>query len=161
VTRRLARVTIAAAVALLMTAAAAGATYHVVQRASLIDVEDALMCTTCHEPLIAVQSPEALEEKAIVKRLIAQGDTKQQILKAMVAQYGPAVLALPPASGFDLTIYVLPPAIVVAGALFLIFALPKWRARARAQADDSGGGDHKPLSTSDTLRINEELERLI
>ncbi len=143
------------------TAATAATRKHITIRASLIDVENALMCTSCHEPLRAVQSPEALQEKGVVQTLIAQGDTKQQILNAMVAQYGEDVLAKPPASGFDLLVYVVPPAIVVAGALFLIFALPRWRARAKAHESDADAASHRPLSQSDALRLNEELERLI
>ena len=66
------------------------------------------MCIVCKTPLAVSQSPEAERERTFISGLIAKGETKAQILKAMVVQYGPAVLALPPAHGFNLTIYVLP-----------------------------------------------------
>jgi cytochrome c-type biogenesis protein CcmH/NrfF len=64
--------------------------------------------------------------------LIARGETQKQILRDMVAQYGQAVLALPKASGFNLLIYILPPAGVALAAAALALTLPKWRRRARA-----------------------------
>ena len=44
-----------------------------------------------------------------IRGLISQGLTKKQIERQLVAQYGPAVLGKPPAHGFNLTVYVLPP----------------------------------------------------
>ena len=60
------------------------------------------MCVACHEPLAVSQSPEAFSERSFIRVLIAQGLTKAQIEKQMVANYGAAVLAKPPASGFNL-----------------------------------------------------------
>jgi len=130
-------------------------------RASLLDVESALMCTSCHEPLEAVSSPQALSEKAYIAKLIARGDTKHQILDEMVVQYGVEVLAKPPASGFNLTIYILPPLILAAGVAFLLLTLPKWRRRARAAAAARYPGGAPSLSATDADRINEDLARLI
>ena len=39
------------------------------------------MCTACHEPLAVAQSLEADSERAYIRGLIAQGQTKSQILK--------------------------------------------------------------------------------
>ena len=54
------------------------------------------MCVVCKTPLAVSQSPQADGERTFISGLIAKGETKAQIVKAMVAQYGPAVLALPP-----------------------------------------------------------------
>jgi cytochrome c-type biogenesis protein CcmH len=130
-------------------------------RASLLDVESQVMCTSCHEPLEAVSSPQALSEKAYIKSLIAQGDTEQQILNDLVTQYGVAVLAKPPASGFDLTIYILPPLALAAGVAFLLFTLPRWRERSRVAAAAAPRRPAAALSDADTKRINDDLSRLI
>jgi cytochrome c-type biogenesis protein CcmH/NrfF len=103
-------------------------------RVSLTAIEDQLMCTSCHEPLALSQSPQGISERAYIRVLIARGESRQQILRDMVAQYGQAVLALPKASGFNLLIYILPPAAVALAAAALAFTLPKWRRRARAAA---------------------------
>ena len=94
------------------------------------------MCIECHEALNVARSPESYSERAYLRSLIAQGLTAGQIKTQMVSAYGQAVLATPPASGFNLTIYILPPAIVLLGAAGLLFALPRWRRRSRAAAAD-------------------------
>jgi len=145
---------LAAALALLPAAAATAA--PTVQRTTLLDVEDGLMCVACHVPLALANSPEAQAERQYVEQLIAKGYTKQQILKAMVAQYGTAVLAKPPARGVSLLIYVLPPAAVAAGALLVALALPRWRRRAR-QDLALPMASAAPLSAEDARRLEQDL----
>ena len=101
-------------------------------QASLTDIENDVMCTSCRESLAVAQSPQADSERSYIRGLIAQGLTKQQIEQNLVAQYGEAVLGKPPASGINLTVYILPPAILVAGIVILAVSLPRWRRRTRA-----------------------------
>jgi cytochrome c-type biogenesis protein CcmH len=77
-------------------AAATNAVAAVTPRASLTDIESDVMCVVCKTPLAVSQSPEADAERAFITKLINKGETKAQILKAMVSQYGPPVLAPPP-----------------------------------------------------------------
>ena len=90
------------------------------------------MCPSCREPLAVAQSPQAYAERNFIRGLIAQGLTKAQIERQLVAQYGPSVLGKPPAHGFNLTVYVLPPALVLLGLGILAITLPRWRRRTRA-----------------------------
>ena len=122
---------ILAALSLLVAATPAAA---VTARASLTDIESNVMCVACHEPLAVSQSPEAISERAFISMLIAQGMTKPQIMNALVAQYGPQVLAKPPAHGFNLTVYILPPAILLLGGVAIALVLPRWRRRTRERA---------------------------
>jgi len=138
-------------------AASATPASAVTPKTSLTTVEDQVMCTSCHEPLALAQSPQALSERAYIRMLIARGDTEQQILKELVAQYGQDVLALPPRRGFNLVIYILPPFALLAAVLGLAWSLPKWRRRAR-EADSSGissGG--RALDPADARRLDEDL----
>ena len=124
-------------------------------RASLTDIENDVMCVACREPLAVAQSPQAYAERNYIRSLIAQGQTKRQIEQALVAQYGPAVLAKPPAHGFNLTVYVLPPALLLLGAAILAFVLPRWRRRTRATP---AGTPSKPrLTPADARRLEEDL----
>lgn len=125
-------------------------------RASLPDIENDVMCVVCNEPLAVSQSPQADRERAFINALIAKGYSKHQIEQALVRQYGPSVLALPPAHGFNLTVYVLPPAILVLGAGALAFALPRWRRRTRA-ADERV--PVPALDPGDADRLDEDLAR--
>ncbi len=112
------------------------------------------MCVVCHEPLAVAQAPEAEAERREISRLIALGDTKAQIERAMVTQYGTSVLAKPPAQGFDISVYVIPPAAVLVGLAVVGFALRRWR---RARRDAAGPSTAAPLSTGDARRLDEEL----
>jgi len=135
------------------TAAAAG--YD-----NLMSVESQFICTTCHEPLELVSSPQALSEKAYLESLLRRHLSMTQVQNAMVGQYGVAVLAKPPAHGFNLTIYILPPAILLGGLGLLAFTLPKWRRRSREAAlTPMEGAD--PLTAVESERLDAELERFI
>jgi cytochrome c-type biogenesis protein CcmH len=125
-------------------------------RASLTDIESDVMCTSCREPLEVAQSPQADSERAYIRTLIAQGETKQQILNNLVAQYGPSVLGKPPANGFNLTVYIIPPAIVILGAAILFVTLPRWRRRSKATEP---APDVKPLDPAEARRLDDELAR--
>jgi cytochrome c-type biogenesis protein CcmH len=154
--RRLARLqALAVAATIGLAANALAAT----PRASLTDIENDVMCVSCREPLALAQSPQAIAERGFISSLIAQGQTKAQIERALVAQYGPAVLGKPPAHGFNLTVYVLPPAVLVAGLVTLAIALPRWRRRSRSAAQDRGTQSAPALSASDDRRLEEDLAR--
>jgi cytochrome c-type biogenesis protein CcmH len=147
-----------ALVASLFAAAPAGASVAVTPRASLTDIESDVMCTACREPLEVAQSPQADSERAYIRALIAQGETKSQILQNLVSQYGTAVLGKPPASGFNLTVYLIPVAILVAGAAILAFTLPRWRRRTRAAARESTATG-PALDPADAQRLEQELSQ--
>ena len=127
---------------------------------SFYSVSGQFMCTECHEPLNQVNSPEALSEKSYLRGLIGRGLTLSQIKTAMVAQYGPQVLARPPASGFNLTIYILPPAVFLGGLALLAYTLPKWRARSRRAAATPIAGA-APLEPDEAKRLDDELTNFI
>ncbi|HET6865625.1 MAG TPA: cytochrome c-type biogenesis protein [Solirubrobacteraceae bacterium] len=127
-------------------------------QASLTDIENDVMCTLCHESLAVAQSPQADSERNYIRGLIAKGETKQQILRDMVAQYGPGVLGKPPASGFNLTVYILPPAILAVGIAILAFTLPRWRRRTRAAKSRSP--DKTPaFDPAEAARLDHELSQ--
>jgi cytochrome c-type biogenesis protein CcmH/NrfF len=125
---------------------------------TLPDVEDEVMCPTCRTPLNVAESPQADEERAFIRSLIAQGKSKSQIKEALAAEYGRAALAVPKAQGFDLTATVVPIGVGVGAVALAIILLPRWRRRARnAAATPAAAGP--ALSASDSARLDEELRR--
>jgi cytochrome c-type biogenesis protein CcmH/NrfF len=66
------------------------------------------------------------------------------------------VLGKPPAHGFNLTVYILPPALVLVGLATLAFALPRWRRRTRAASAASPPSQPAP-SAADARRLEEDL----
>ena len=136
-----------------------GGALAVTIRASLTDIEADVMCVVCHEPLAVAQSPQADAERAYILMLIHRGETKAQIERQLVAQYGPSVLGKPPAHGFSLLLYVLPPVLVAIGLAILAFTLPRWRRRAATRADAAAATPTVALSTGEAQRLEDELSR--
>ena len=101
------------------------------RRASLTDIEAEVMCPICGTLLELSESPQAQRERAFIERLIAAGKTKAQIKDALVAQYGPRVLALPRASGFDLSAYLIPAIAFLVAAAALAVGVARWRRNAK------------------------------
>jgi cytochrome c-type biogenesis protein CcmH len=123
-------------------------------RPSAAELETELVCPVCHETLDESDSPVANQMKTEIRRRIAQGWTKQQILDEMVANYGPGVLSTPAKHGFDLLAWVLP----IGGALVGVAAL----AGAARYWSSNRGGPPSPGSGLDPemeQRIDEELAR--
>jgi cytochrome c-type biogenesis protein CcmH len=149
------------ALAMLATAVAIGgasptATLATTPRASLPAIERRVMCVTCKIPLLVAESPQAERERAYIRGLIGAGRTEAQIERALVSQYGPAVLGLPSAHGFDLTAYLVPLAAVLALAATLALLLPRWRRRTRTQASPGAAPE---LTAAERARLDADLAR--
>jgi cytochrome c-type biogenesis protein CcmH len=141
----------------LLAAGACTAAASAAPRASLPTIERQVMCVTCKIPLNVAQSPQADRERAFIQSLIDRGDDEASIKHALVGQYGPTVLALPSDSGFDAAAYLVPLAAVLVLVGALIVLLPRWRRRARAQAERVAPAT--ALSTADAQRLDADLER--
>jgi cytochrome c-type biogenesis protein CcmH/NrfF len=142
--------------ALSTTAAPAGA-FAAVPRTSLPVIERQVMCVTCKIPLNVALSPQADRERAFIQGLIDQGDTEGQIKRALLSQYGPTVLGLPGAHGFDLAAYLVPLAVVLALLTTLALLVPRWRRHARAQAAPEA--PPATLDAGDAARLDADLAR--
>ena len=60
---------------------------------SLPDIEDEVMCPICGTTLELSDSPQAERERELIRGLIAEGRSKDEIKDALVAEFGSAVLA--------------------------------------------------------------------
>jgi cytochrome c-type biogenesis protein CcmH len=146
------------AIALLLAILAAGAgqaaaAAAVTPRTSLPAIERQVMCVTCKIPLNVAESPQADRERAFIQGLIDQGKGEAQIKRALVGQYGPAVLALPSGHGFDLAAYLVPVAALLA-LLVGLALLPRWRRRVPAAPEQEPAA---PLSGADAARLDADL----
>lgn len=134
--------------------ASAGAT---MPATNLPAIERQVMCVTCKIPLNVAESPQADRERALIRRLIAEGKSETQVKNALVGQYGAAVLGLPPSKGFELTAYLVPVAVVLALLILLALLLPSWRRRSRAGPPFTPGATK--LSERDAARLDADLKR--
>jgi cytochrome c-type biogenesis protein CcmH len=155
--RRQALGALAVVLALGALAAAAGAAPRQAPRTTLPVIERQVMCVTCKIPLNVAQSPQADRERAFIQSLIDEGQDEAQIKRALVGQYGPTVLGLPSAHGFDLTAYLVPLAAVLGVLAVLVLLLPRWRRRARAREDGEPGAG--TLDAASAARLESDLAR--
>ena len=146
--RRLALITLAALTLAAPAAAAPSADFN--------DVEAALMCDTCNVPLAIAESPRADQERAQIRRLIAQGKTKKEILDAFVAEYGPNVLAEPKGGSGAVAVWLVPLIVLIVAAVAVALLLPRWRRR-RAADGERKSEDAEPLSKDDAERLERDL----
>ncbi|MEI6625652.1 MAG: cytochrome c-type biogenesis protein CcmH [Thermoleophilia bacterium] len=96
---------------------------------SMSDIESELMCPTCQSRLDLSHSPAADRIRAFVEKKRMEGWTKQQVEDALVADFGPSVLAAPPASGIGLVAWVAPIALVAGGLVVAVALVFVWRRR--------------------------------
>jgi cytochrome c-type biogenesis protein CcmH len=132
--------------------APAAAAQQQAPRASLPDIEDEVMCPICGTLLELSFSPQAERERDFIRRLIARGETKDQIKSALVDQYGEDVLATPSDSGFDLTAWVVPGVglVVLASVLGVAYLRRRRRPSAREAAE-------APLSPEEEARLDRDM----
>jgi cytochrome c-type biogenesis protein CcmH/NrfF len=124
-------------------------------RTSLAAVEADVMCPVCGTPLgLATEAPQANRQRALIQRLVDRCRSKEEIEEVLVAQYGPGVLALPEAEGFNLSAYVVPALILLLAAGGVALAARRWR----------GGGGGPPAAgvagdAAAGKRLDADLER--
>jgi cytochrome c-type biogenesis protein CcmH/NrfF len=126
-------------------------------RTTYAEVERELMCVSCNVALNIAESPQATRQKELVRTLVAEGRTKDEIVAVMVAEYGDNVLAEPKAEGFSLAAWAVPLGAGAAGLALAAMLLPRWR-RTRAGprlAVPSGPS----LSPGDAARLEDDLRR--
>jgi len=136
--------------ALAAPSAAAGAA----NACSPADLEARIMCPTCEGQTVDQSpSPAAARIRAFIRRQSAAGQTCSRIEDRLVAQFGEAVRAAPPASGFGLLAWLLP--LVGVGVGALVVGLLAWRWSRRREPANAPG---EP-GLNGRARLDPELER--
>ncbi len=127
----------------------------------VISIERRLRCTcgctldiyTCRTTDFSCTFSPALHREVIA--MVESGQTPEDIVAALVAREGPAMLMAPPARGFNLAGYLVPGLVMASGAL----GLAAWLSRRRLTVVTDAAGiapTAPPLPTPDA----EQMERL-
>lgn len=98
------------------------------------DVVSEFMCPcpdACGKALEVCECGDAAGYVKEIRDMQADGLPLQSIRDRFVEKYGPTVLASPPAKGFGMVAYVMPPFAVLAGVLVVTFLILKWARRKR------------------------------
>ena len=83
-----------------------------------------------------------------IDKHIAAGMNDDQVLKAMIQEYGPLAYVEPPKSGFGLVAWLMPILYLLGGTALVIFVMKRWRKRPVAVAASPG---------ADGIRVSPEL----
>jgi len=122
-------------------------------------IEAEVMCPICGTLLELAESPQAKREKVFVAKLVAEGKSKSEVKDALVAQYGPSVLALPKASGFDLSAYLVPILALAIAVPALLFSVMRWRRSGRANEPSAQDAEAGAPQGEDAERLEADLSR--
>jgi cytochrome c-type biogenesis protein CcmH len=128
---------------------------------SVVGIQTELMCPTCKgERLDISTAPAANRVRAYLERAHAAGWSKSQVKRALVAQFGPQVLAAPPRSGFGLVAWVAPIAAVLAGAVLAVWLARRWLRRRASAEPPAGPSDDDPAHRAALeAQLDDELAR--
>ncbi|HEX8104399.1 MAG TPA: cytochrome c-type biogenesis protein CcmH [Solirubrobacteraceae bacterium] len=140
---------------LLLVLAVGAAASAAAPRASLPDIEDEVMCTQCGTPLNISESIVAEKERDHIRRLIAEGKTKDEIKADLVEEYGPRVLAVPTDGDFDFAAWLVPVLLGLFAVVGVGLAARRWRRQREPVAAVAAGAP--PLDPEDARRLDAEL----
>ncbi len=125
-------------------------------------IDAMLVAPCCFSQTVSIHESAAADEvRRDVRARLSAGATRQQILDAYVDRYGTRILAVPPAVGFDVTLYAMPLVVFLASAGLGVLALRRFTRRAPTGPDDppeSAGGDAG--SAAEEARLDDELRDL-
>ena len=103
-------------------------------------IDRMLMCPVCPAQTIdQAQVEYSKQMRRVVREMLAQGRSQDEILDFFAERYGPQVLAAPPKSGLNLLAWIVPVVAVfavIAGGLLVI--------RSMAKRDDAATGEELP-----------------
>ncbi len=99
-------------------------------------ISSELRCVVCQNLSVADSPAEmAVQMRDIVREQLVAGKTPDEIRAYFVSKYGEWVLLAPPAHGFNLTVWILPFAVLLAGLAFAVWYLRRWSRRARDEPE--------------------------
>jgi len=110
--------------------------------------ELACLCDTCpRRPLDECTCGYAQKQQARIEALLGEGKTKQQVIDIFIADFGKQVLSKPPAEGFNLTAWLMPPLVLFVGFFVVRGVLRTWshaKPAPVAQANQTVTADNDP-----------------
>jgi cytochrome c-type biogenesis protein CcmH len=124
------------------------------------DVAGELMSPACPgRTLLNCTSSQAEQWRELIRQKLAQGESKEQILRYFVDISGEGILAAPPKQGFALAAWLLPLFVIVNGAGLIVVLTRRWAQR-RPPAERHGMTDPKAAAPSSPALSDPYLDRL-
>lgn len=115
-----------------------------------------LYCPVCESTPLDVCPTEACRQwRDLIRTMLAEGKSEEEIKQYFVAQYGARVLAEPPNR---LVTYLVPAVAILLGAFMLFRGFQMWMKPSKAEADVA---EREPMPVQDPYiaRLEEELKK--
>lgn len=91
-----------------------------------------LQCPVCDGQAVAdSQVTLARQMRDVIEQKVQAGETDEQIMAYFTERYGQNVLLDPPKSGFNLTLWWIPPAVLLLGGLVVVLYMREGRGSSR------------------------------
>ena len=123
------------------------------------EIAGMLIAPCCWSQPVSQHYSEAADQiRKEVRRLLAAGKSKQEILDYFVSAYGERILASPRPRGFNMLAYILPFAFLLIGLAVLVTFLKKWT-MPRMVMPESDAASHL-VADEYVSRVEHELREL-
>ncbi len=123
--------------AILALAASAAGQLSEPERARASALQKRLLAPCCwNEPVATHRSEVALEMRAEINRLVAEGKSDREILDLYKSRYGLRILVEPEGQR-SFWIHLAPPAVLLAGGVWVMLVIRRWRRRSPRQQSAS------------------------
>lgn len=110
-----------------------------------------------HCPHLPSECQSRAQMQTVILADIQQGKANPAILKDLVDRFGVHVLASPPATGFNLTVWVLPGVALIIGLAIVLLIVRRWRAKVIAAHEPVPDA---PVDPKVMAAVEEEMNRV-
>lgn len=118
-----------------------------------------LFCPVCENTPLDVCPTEACRQwRELIRQMLAEGKSEEEIIQYFVDNYGARVLAEPPRQGVNWIFYIVPPLAFLTGLFLLGRGFHNWRMQAR-QAAAQTPPPSSAAADEYAARLEEELRK--
>ena len=94
------------------------------------EIESTLKCPVCRSQSVRTSRSFMAEDMSRrIRRMVAEGRSKEDIREYFVARYGDYIVLAPRKEGFTWTVWLLPFALVLGGAVTIVAVTRRWHGR--------------------------------
>ncbi len=123
-----------------------------------------LYCPVCENvPLDVCGTKACADWRDEIRTMLEEGRSEAEIKAYFAERYGRQVLATPEARGFDLLVWILPPVVVLAGAVVLVITLRRMApgALAAQAAPEQAALQYDDLDAEYVARLERDLRDFV
>lgn len=103
------------------------------------EIAELLYCPVCENvPLDVCPTKACTDWRTVIREMLEEGKSKDEIIAFFSAQYGWSVLPMPPRVGLNWLIYILPPVIFVGVILLLVKLLRNGKSEKKVESFSNG-----------------------